>query len=122
MAFVSVNKNLKSFVKPIPWKDLEANDYIVGTYEDCSNTDKFGKPIFGFKVVESNIGITKGEMVYLNSGGNFQNDMSELDLEALVKVTYLGQAEIKKGKWAGSKTHNIKVEVDSKAESDDELI
>lgn len=122
MEFKSVNKNSKDFVKTFKWKEAVAGQFVVGTYENCDQLDKFGKPIFGFKVIETNIpGYGPGSDLYLNCGGNFKNLMDEVSLEDKVKIVYSGMAKITKGKWSGTMTYDIDVQVAASEEDSDSL-
>jgi len=108
MEFKSVGKT--NFVKGRPWKEWKEGEYAVGTFESLDNLDKFGKPIYELKVIESNF-TAPGSTLYFNTGGNVQNLMNEVSLEDTIKVLYKGMTKITKGKWSGTMTHNIDIQV-----------
>lgn len=126
----SVNpKAPKEFVKTRKWKEWKAGEYVDCTFEGVGNHhDKFGKDIYEFKVIEANFDVEPGSMLYLNCGGNFQNLMGMVSLEDKVRVVYKGMTKITKGKWAGTMTHDIDVQIDddvtsaSNAETSDSLL
>jgi hypothetical protein len=125
MSYVSVNPSLKNFPKPRQWKNWKANEYLVAVYENCDAKDRYNKPIFQFTVIESNFEAKKGETIYLNCGGNFQNLMNSVEEGEEVKIEYGGETEIKKGKWKGEMTHVIDVKIkaaDSDTNATEDLI
>ena len=122
MSFKPVNKNLKNYVMSRKWKEFTAGEFAIGTLEECDQVDKFGKPIFAIKIIETNFNYPVGTNLYLNCGGNFQNDMSQVEVGEKVKISYDGEVEIKKGKWKGSMTHSILVQVEAKDEASEDLI
>lgn len=116
MSYKSVNPNTKDFVKTRKWKEFQKDDYFIGTFEDVgTHKDKFGKNIYGFKVKESNFNHPEGEMLWINNGGNFSNLMGMVSLEDEVKIIYKGMAKITKGKWMGTMTHDIDVQISSRS-------
>lgn len=122
MSYVSVNPSLKNFPKPRQWKNWNKDEFVVAVYENCDAKDKYKKPIFQFTVVESNFEAKKGETLYLNCGGNFQNLMNSVEEGQEVRIDYGGQTEIKKGQWKGEMTHVIDVKIkaeDATTEQDD---
>lgn len=121
MKFVSVNPTLKEFVKARQWKDWKVGEYVIGQFDNVDHQDKYGKVMYGVKVIESNFDVAPGSLIYLNGGGNLKNDMEQLSLGDTFKVTYGGKVKITKGQWAGSMSHAIKVEIAENG-SDEELI
>ena len=120
MAFVSVNQNANKYVVTRKWKEFSAGESFVATFEDVgTHKDKFGKDIYSFKVIESNFGKEAGEMIHLNTGGNFVNLMNEVSLGDKVRIEFKGTAKISKGKWANSTTYDIDVQLDQPETSDD---
>lgn len=125
MSYVSVNPSLKNFPKPRQWKSWNSGEYVVAIYENCDAKDKYKKPIFQFKVIESNFEAKKGETLYLNCGGNFLNLMNTVEEGEEVKIEYGGETEIKKGQWKGEMTHVIDVKIkapEGKESTDQDLI
>lgn len=109
MSYRSVNPAARNFIKTRAWKTWTEGEEVEGYKFESSETDKFGKPIYGLKVISSNFGAKEGEDLYLNTGGNFQNLMDMVEEGEKIKVVYKGMAKVKKGKWAGTMTHNIDV-------------
>jgi len=122
MAYTAVNKTLKNFVVTRKWKEFTKGEFFEGIVEECNEKDKYKKPIFAFKVISSNFNHPVGTNIYLNTGGNFINDMNQVEVGEKVKISFDGKAKIKSGEWQGSETYVIKVEVDTEENSNDELI
>jgi hypothetical protein len=124
MKFTSVNPAVKEFVKARQWKDWKAGEYLVGEFDNVDHKDKYGKVMYGIKVIENNFGAAPGSLVHINVAGNLHNDMEQVSLGDTLKITYEGKVKIAKGKWAGQLTHAIKVEVaaDDTKTADDDLI
>lgn len=123
MAFKSTNPNSKEFIKTRKWKDWKKDEYFIGEFEEVGkHHDKFGKDIYSFTVRESNFGAEPGEVIHLNLGGNFQNLMESVSLGDEVKVLYKGMAKITKGKWTGTMTHDIDVQVDEPESANESLL
>jgi hypothetical protein len=110
-----------NYVKAMGWKQWNKGDYIVGEFDNVDHQDKFGNPIYGIKVDKASFPVTSGELIHINSGGNLKNLMNEVSLGDIIKVQYNGKAKITKGKWTGTETHDIAVELfeDSSKPSDD---
>lgn len=113
----------QDFFKPRPWDKWQVGDYIQGEFAGQLDTDRYGKPIYGVKiegVEDSKIGFSdptqpsgiKNGIVPLYPNGGLMKQMAEVSEGDFVRITYDGKAEIKKGKWIGTKAHAIIVEVD----------
>jgi hypothetical protein len=121
MSFKSVNPASKKFVTPRKWNDWKKDDYVVGTKVECTEVDKFKKPIYALTVKESNFGAPVGQTIYLNNGGNFANMINMVEEGEDCRIEYRGMNVIKKGQWAGQKTHDIDVQIPDATTSDDVL-
>ena len=122
MGFKAVG-NGSSFVKARGWKEWNSGDFVIGEFDNIDNTDKFGNLIYGIKVNSSSFDAAVGSVVHINSGGNVKNLMNEVSLGDIIKVTYKGKAKITKGKWTGTMTHDISVEVsDDSSKLSEDLI
>jgi hypothetical protein len=113
-----------SFVKPRQWKDWKSGEVLKASFENLDNVDRYGKPIYGFKVIESSFGAEVGSMIYLNCGGNFKKAMDEASLEDRLIITYKGMNKMgPKSTHPGTMTHSIEVVLDdSSNETSDDLI
>jgi len=107
------------FLKPKKWEHWTEGDFAEGTYENASEKDFYGKPIYEIKVTERKItgddptikdGDKKGIMpLYTNGSMEFQ--MQEASYGDLVRITYKGMATTSKGKFKGKPCHNVEVMV-----------
>lgn len=111
-----------NFVKAKGWKEFNIGDYVEGEFDNIDHQDKFGNLIYGIKVSASSFNAPVDSLVHLNSGGNMKNLMNEVSLGDKIRVTYKGKAKITKGKWTGTETHNIEVEVAEESNKQDDLI
>jgi len=57
-----------------------------------------------------------GKTIVINAAGNLGSRMSDVSLGSLVRIVYLGQAKIKKGRMAGKLAHNFDVQLAEDAE------
>lgn len=106
------------------YKTWEEGDYVEGEYLGIIGRDKFNKPKYGVRVTdyqfEDGHKIKVGERFSINSCGGLDIKMEDIDEGMQVRWEYAGQAEIQKGKWAGSMAHNVKVFVLDDEDSEEE--
>ncbi len=123
-----------NFLKPKKWEEWTAGDFVQGVYENASELDFYGKPIYEIKVEDKKItgsdptilsGDKAGIMpLYANGGMIFQ--MNEASYGDVVRITYNGMAKTsgKNNKFKGKPCHDVTVEIDgyvapdAEAESD----
>lgn len=108
------------FLKPKKWDEWSIGDSIEGVYENASELDRYGKPIFEIRITKANLTgsnptITKGEkagIMPLYPNGGLMMQMKEASYGDTVRITYGGKNKINKGQWAGTMAHAIVVEID----------
>jgi hypothetical protein len=72
---------------------------------------KFDDKKLDYKLEEvDDTGAKTGKTIVINAAGNLGSRMSNVGLGSLVRIVYLGQSKITKGKMAGKLAHNFDVE------------
>jgi len=106
------------------WKNWAVGDYLIGKYVG-SKTDNYDKPNWMVEVVEASFSKKKeskeliGQIIGLNSAGQFDKAMEKVAEGELVQVMYNGMGEIEKGKYAGKDAHSIEVDLVTEDGDDD---
>lgn len=109
------------------WGDWEIGDMIIGKYIG-SDVDQYDKPNFKFLVEEAVFSKTseakklKGQNLTLNSAGQLNKAMKDVEEGQLVQIVYNGTSEIEKGKYKGKDAHQVEVDLveeDTGEEADD---
>lgn len=127
-----------NFLKPKKWEDWTAEDFVEGVYENASELDLYGKPIYEIRVEDKKITgsdptILTGEKagimpIYCN--GSIAMQMDNASYGDVVRITYKGMAVTtgKNNKFKGKPCHNCEVMIDGyvspeeAAETDSDLL
>lgn len=81
---------------------ITEGDVIVGTYEGSFvGSSKYKNFTHKIRTVEGLVGLT--------GAGQLNKALAKIPTGTRVRLEYLGKAEIKKGEWAGSDSHNFDV-------------
>lgn len=130
-----VSRNFKkvtkggNFLKPKLWENWTAGDFVQGVYENASELDFYGKPIYEIRVEEKKITgqdptILTGEKagimpLYCNGGLAFQMDNASYG--DVVRITYNGMAKTsgKNNKFKGKPCHDVTVEIDGYVDAEE---
>ncbi len=78
-------------------KEMGEGDEITGVYKRTTISEKYGTPAYIIETEEND--------VLLNGSGNLNKQMANVQAGELVKIVYRGQAEMKEGKFKGTKSH-----------------
>jgi hypothetical protein len=99
------------------WKEWAKDDFIIGEverFEPNRKNPKFQDIVIKVKQVgfKAATDVAVGDMFSINGNTGIQKaiDMG-IEENDIIKVTYGGQATVKNGQWAGTKTHVTSVEV-----------
>ena len=107
-----------------PWKEWKEDDFVVGEYVN-QKTDKFGKPSYTLRVIDSNIELQEGSSLALNSCGSLNYKMEQVAEGAIVKVVYTGTGVVEKGQMKGKDFHKVDLfvgEGGDEVESDEDML
>lgn len=100
-----------------PWSKWSPGDYLIGIYQSTSE-DNYGKPNYRVEVVEAKFEEgdepKAGSIFTFNSNGSLQKAMEEVKENDIIKVIYLGEETLSKGRYAGKKFHSLQVLVADK--------
>lgn len=119
-----------NFLKPKLWDKWTPGDFVQGVYENASELDLYGKPIYEIRVEEKKITgedptILTGDKagiipLYCNGGMAFQ--MNEASYGDVVRISYNGMAKTsgKNNKFKGKPCHDVTVEIDGYVAPDSE--
>lgn len=108
------------FLKPKKWENWTEGDFVEGIYENASERDLYGKPIYEIKVLDKKItgedptiktGDKAGIMPLYNNG-SLDMQMNEASYGDTVRIVYKGMATTSKGKFKGKPCHSIEVLID----------
>ena len=94
-----------TFVKAAALKqgDIAAEGLFAGTVPN-----KFDENKPDIKIEDLN---DSSKITIVNAAGNLGYQMSKINPGEIVRITYLGQQVLTKGKYAGKKSHNFEVAV-----------
>jgi hypothetical protein len=84
-------------LKILKAKEMSEGDEVVGTYKRTIISEKYGTPAYIIETEEND--------VLLNGSGNLNKQMANVQPGELIKVAYRGTAEMKEGKFKGTKSH-----------------
>lgn len=99
-----------------PWKEWEVGDIMIGKFLS-TRTDNYDKPNYMFEVEDAQFTDFKlakkliGENLTLNSNGQLDKAMENVEEGSMVQVTYNGTSTIEKGKYAGKEAHSVEVDL-----------
>ena len=98
------------------WSDWQEEDYVIGKYVK-SGEDQYGNPSWSLTIYDAEMSDKKfaksilEKTLILNSAGQLNKAMEEIELGEIVKVTYKGTSKIEKGKYKGKEAHLHDVEI-----------
>lgn len=109
------------------WAEWEEGDVLIGKYIG-QKEDQYQKPNWMLKVLDAQFMDTDlGEelidkTIGLNSAGQLDKAMEQIEEGQIVQVTYNGTSEIERGKFKGKDAHVIEVDLveEDGAEEEDE--
>lgn len=118
-----------NFLKPKKWEDWTVGDFVEGIYENASELDLYGKPIYEIRVENKKITgqdptILTGEkagIMPLYPNGSLLFQMDNASYGDVVRITYEGMATTtgKNNKFKGKPCHNCSVEIDGYVDPDE---
>lgn len=110
------------------WGDWDEGDVLIGEFVS-EGVDRYGKPSWTFKVLDAQFKNKKdakkleGQNITLNSNGQLDAALEEVEPGTTIQVTYNGMAEMKGGPFKGKDAHLVDVaemEGDEDEESEDD--
>lgn len=110
-------KELTASTKYLSYKSWAIGGYVIGTVKMFRPNAKNPKnQDVIVDVIDSNLKsdktvIAKGDAFTINGTTALQKTLGAVEEGDIIKVTYLGQEEVKSGQWKGTKANKLKVEV-----------
>lgn len=112
------------------WDEWEIGDCVIGKYVGMK-IDQYEKP--GWQILVEDAQFTKhkegealkGKTLQLNSSGQLNKAMEDVEEGQWLQITYNGTAQIEKGKFKGKDAHLVEVDLleeDTGDEDDSEII
>lgn len=103
-----------------PWKEFHEGDWVIGEYIG-THKDQYDKICRIIKVEDAQFadGFQEkciGKNLVLNSVGMMdkaweEDDAGDLEIGAIIQVTYNGTSTIEKGKFAGKDAHLVEIDL-----------
>lgn len=107
------------------WGDWEEGDVLIGEFVSES-TDRYGKPAWTIKVIDAQFSNKKdakkleGQNITLNSNGQLDKALEEVEVGTLLQITYNGMAEMTGGPFKGKDAHLVDVTELTEGDDDEE--